>query len=66
MLKGTQQGSILCPFVFDVFQNDLMYVMRNTCDIYNYADDNTIGCQSENIKDKEFLVLKNTLDTRMK
>ena len=49
MLKGTPQGSILGPFVFNVFQNDLMYMMSNTCDIYNYADDNTIGCQSENI-----------------
>ena len=25
------------------------YMMSNTCEIYNYADANTLGCQSENI-----------------
>ncbi len=46
---GTAQGSILGPFVLNVFQNDLVNIMSNASDIYNYADDNTIGCLSDDI-----------------
>ncbi len=44
LLKGTPQGSISGPYVFNVFQNDLMYMVSNICDVCNYADDNTVGC----------------------
>ncbi len=36
--------------LFNVFQNDLMYMVSNICDIYNYADDNTVWCLSNNIE----------------
>ena len=26
-----------------IFVNDLIYVITNTCSLYNYADDNTLG-----------------------
>ncbi len=32
--KGMQQGSILGPHVFNIFQNDLMYLLNSPCDLY--------------------------------
>ncbi len=41
--KGAPQGSIFGPFRFNIFQNDLVRMLEHICDIYNYADDNTVG-----------------------
>ena len=41
--KGAAQGSMFGPFAYDIHSNDLLYLMSNICDIYNYADDNTLG-----------------------
>ena len=36
--------------LFSIFVNDLIYVIDNTCSLYNYADDNTRGfCHDINI-----------------
>ena len=43
LIKGVPQGSVLGPMLFDIFINDLTYVVENTCPLYNYADDNTLG-----------------------
>ena len=36
--------------LFNIFVNDLIYVIDNTCSLYRYADDNTRGfCHAINI-----------------
>ena len=37
------QGSILGPLLFNIFTNDLFLELGNACNLYNFADDNTIG-----------------------
>ena len=39
--KGIPQGSVLGPLMYNIFVNDLMYVVVEN--FYNYADDNTIA-----------------------
>ncbi len=36
VIKETPQGSILCAYVFNIFQNDLMYLLNSLCDIFRY------------------------------
>ena len=50
MCKGTAQGSILGPFCYNVFTNDLLSVVNGNTDIYNYADD-TLICSGYNYDD---------------
>ena len=49
LTRGTPQGSIFGPFIFNLFQNDMMYVLKQHCDIYNYADDTTLGVGSNTV-----------------
>ena len=47
--KGVPQGSILGPLLFKVFMND-MFLFMERCNLYNYADDNSIIYSSPDIE----------------
>ena len=46
--KGCPQGSLMGPLAYNIYSNDLLLTIQNICDVYNYADDNSVGCSGNN------------------
>ena len=49
--KGSPQGSLMGPMAYNIHSNDLFYFIMNLCDVFNYADDNTVGCIGDTMND---------------
>ncbi len=41
LTEGTSQGSVMGPFAYNAYTNDLIMRLSAMCDIFNYPDDNT-------------------------
>ena len=61
LTKGAPQGSLFGPFMFNVFQNDLICKLQQLCHVYNYADDTGIGCYAKSIVELH-VKLRNAID----
>ena len=49
LYKVVPQGSILGPFLFNIFVNDL-FLFVEKCTLYNYADDNSMSYSSSTLQ----------------
>ena len=47
--KGCPRGSLFGPLAYNIFSNDLLLLIKDHCDISNYADDTTASCAGDNV-----------------
>ena len=51
LIKGAPQGSIIGPFSYTVHSKDFNMFLARLCEIFNYADDNTVNWYGQNVTD---------------
>ena len=56
VITGVSQGSILGPFLFNIFLNDI-FLFALKCQLCNYADDNAL-CNSGKIRRRLKMIRK--------
>ena len=49
--RGAPQGSLMGTFIYNILTNDMLYMINDLCEIYNYADDNSICFHGRNVND---------------
>ena len=63
IISGVPQGSVLGRLLFNIFLDDIVFFVTNSC-LNNYADDNTLYCFGDSISDvnnKLKLYISNTM-----
>ena len=57
--KDCTQGSLMGPLSYNLFTNDILYILDNDVDIYYYTDDNSLVCSGYDHDDVKSKLLSN-------
>ena len=49
IVRGVPQGSMMGPILFNIYLNDLLFILEKDCTVYNYADDNNLSFIHEDV-----------------